>query len=149
MFYHICLVTFYMCIFYVVAYIVRNDKNKHVQPTILDFGVAFISKLQQRTHICIYGAAASPTHAISIEFHSPLQWRHNERNGVSNHQPHDYLLNHLFWHRSKKTSTLRVTGLCEGNWPLTGEFPAQRANNAENVSIWWRHHAMKIVILID
>ena len=23
----------------------------------------------------------------------------------------------------------------------TGEFPAQRANNAENVSIWWRHHA--------
>ena len=22
----------------------------------------------------------------------------------------------------------------------TGEFPAQRANNAENVSIWWRHH---------
>ena len=31
-----------------------------------------------------------------------LQWRHNERDGVSNHQPHD----------------------C----------------NAENVSIWWRHH---------
>ena len=24
--------------------------------------------------------------------------------------------------------------------PVTGEFPAQRANNAENVSIWWRHH---------
>ena len=22
-----------------------------------------------------------------------------------------------------------------------GEFPAQRAGNAENVSIWWRHHA--------
>ena len=22
-----------------------------------------------------------------------------------------------------------------------GEFPAQRASNAENVSIWWRHHA--------
>ena len=22
----------------------------------------------------------------------------------------------------------------------TGEFPAQRASNAENVSIWWRHH---------
>ena len=21
-----------------------------------------------------------------------------------------------------------------------GEFPAQRASNAENVSIWWRHH---------
>ena len=41
---------------------------------------------------------------------------------------------------SKKTSKLHVTGLCEGNPPVTGEFPAQRASNAENVSIWWRHH---------
>ena len=23
-------------------------------------------------------------------------WRHNERHGVSNHQPHDFLLNRLF-----------------------------------------------------
>ena len=42
--------------------------------------------------------------------------------------------------RSKKTSKLRVTGLCGGNSPVTGEFPAQMASNAENVSIWWRHH---------
>ena len=41
---------------------------------------------------------------------------------------------------SKKTSKLRVTGLCRGKSPVTGEFPAQRASNAENVSIWWRHH---------
>ena len=27
-----------------------------------------------------------------------------------------------------------------GNSPVTGEFPAQMATNAENVSIWWRHH---------
>ena len=26
------------------------------------------------------------------------------------------------------------------NSPGTGEFPAQMARNAENVSIWWRHH---------
>ena len=69
-----------------------------------------------------------------------VQWRHNERDGVSNHQPHDCLLNGLFRRKSKKTSKLRVTGLCEGNSPVTGEFPAHRANNAENVSIWWRHH---------
>ena len=36
------------------------------------------------------------------------------------------------------------------DWPLcgeftgTGEFPAQRASNAENVSIWWRHHVSQI-----
>ena len=42
--------------------------------------------------------------------------------------------------RSKKISKLRVTGLCEGNSPGTGEFPRQMASNTENVSIWWRHH---------
>ena len=41
----------------------------------------------------------------------------------------------------RKTSKLRVTGHCQGNSPVTGEFPAQRSNNAENVSIWWRHYA--------
>ena len=40
----------------------------------------------------------------------------------------------------KKKSKLHVTGLCEGNSPMTGEFPLQRASNAENVSIWWNHH---------
>ena len=61
-----------------------------------------------------------------------LQWRHYERDGASNHQPHDCLLNRLFRRRSKKASKLRVTGLCAGNSPVTGEFPAQRASNAEN-----------------
>ena len=72
---------------------------------------------------------------------APLQWRHNEHDGVSNHQPHDCLLNRLSRRRSKKTSKVRVTGLCAGNSPVTGEFPAERASNAENVSIWWRHHS--------
>ena len=44
-----------------------------------------------------------------------LQWRHNEHDGVSNHQPHGCLLNRLYKCRSKKTSKLRVTGLCAGN----------------------------------
>ena len=73
-----------------------------------------------------------------------LLWRHNGRDGVSNHQPHDRLLNLLYRCRSKKTPKLRVTGLCAGNSPVTGEFPAQMASNAENVSIWWRHHELKL-----
>ena len=47
------------------------------------------------------------------------------------------------WRRLKKTSKLRVTGLCEGNSTVTGEFPVQRASNAENVSFWWRHDEIK------
>ena len=69
-------------------------------------------------------------------------WRHNERDGVSDHPPHDCLLNRLFRRRSKKISKFRVIGPCEGDSPVTGEFPSQTANNAENVSIWWRHHGM-------
>ena len=68
-----------------------------------------------------------------------LQWCHNEHDGLSNHRHLDCLLNHVFRHRSKKTPKLRGTGLCEGNSPVTGEFPTQRASNAENVSSWWRY----------
>ena len=46
-----------------------------------------------------------------------LQWRHNDHDNVSNHQPRGCLLNCLFRRRSKKTSKLRVTGLCVGNSP--------------------------------
>ena len=59
---------------------------------------------------------------------------------ISNHRRLNCLLNHLFSRRWKKTSKLRVTGLCEGNTPITGGFPSERASNAENVSICWHHH---------
>ena len=71
----------------------------------------------------------------------PLQWCHNGHDGISNHQPHDCLLNRLFRRRSKKTSKFRVTSLCVGNSPVIGELPAQMACNTENVPIWRRHHA--------
>ena len=51
-----------------------------------------------------------------------LQWRHNVLNGISNHWPHDYS---SVYSGAKKTSKLCVTGLCEGNSPMTGEFPAK------------------------
>ena len=80
------------------------------------------------------------SHHHFLNTHNTLQWRHNEHDGVSNHQPCDCLFNRLLRHRWKKTSKLRVTGLCAGNSPVSGEFPAQMTSNAENVSIWWRHH---------
>ena len=68
-----------------------------------------------------------------------LQWRHNERDGVSNHQPHDCLFQRLFRRRS---------GFCAVNSPVTGEFPAQRASYAENVSIWRRLHGSRPILPI-
>ena len=73
-----------------------------------------------------------------LDKHKILQWRHNGHDSVSNHQPHGCLLNRLFRRKSKKTS-LRHWPLC-GEFTGTGEFPAQRASYAENVSIWWLHH---------
>ena len=87
------------------------------------------------TSLTLYGVVL--VHLIS------LQRRHNGCGSVSNYQPHHCLLNRLFRRRSKKISKLRVTGLCAGNSPETGEFPAQMASNAANVSIWWRHHVIK------
>ena len=61
-----------------------------------------------------------------------IQWHHNERDGVSKHRRLHCLLNCWLRRRSKKTSKLRVTGLCAVNSPVTGEFPEQKASNAEN-----------------
>ena len=66
---------------------------------------------------------------------SSLQWRHNGRDGVSDHRRLDCLLNHLFRRRSNKIWQPRLTGLCNRNPPVTSGFLSQRARNAENVSI--------------
>ena len=39
----------------------------------------------------------------------------------------------------RKHQSSASLALC-GEFTGTGEFPAQRASYAENVSIWWRHH---------
>ena len=78
----------------------------------------------------------------------PIAWTYRNLSilygcdGASNHQTQQCLLNPLFRCRTKKTSNLRVTSLCEGNSPVTGQFPAQMASNAENASIWLRHHGI-------
>ena len=72
-----------------------------------------------------------------------IQWRHNDHDSVSNHQPHGCLLNRLFRRRSKKTSKLRVTGLCVGNSPGPVNSPhkgpvTQRIFPFDDVIMkWW------------
>ena len=47
----------------------------------------------------------------------------------------------------RKHQTPRHWPLC-GEFTGTGEFPAQRASNAENVPIWWRHHDYNITVML-
>ena len=74
-----------------------------------------------------------------------LRWHHNECDDVSSNRRLDCLLNHLFRCRSMKIIKHHVSGLCQGNPPVTGEFPSQRASNAKNYSIWWRHHEINCI----
>ena len=95
-----------------------------------------VSSEYQGCHPDYLFVSVVPIHCCALS----LQWRHNEYDCVSNHQRLHGLLIRLFRCRSKETSKRGVTRLCEGNSPETDEFPAQRVSNAENVSIWWRHH---------
>ena len=63
------------------------------------------------------GIYVKQRHKVMVKPPQTLYWRHYDHDGVSNHQPHGCLLKYLFRCRSKKTSKLRVTGLCVGNSP--------------------------------
>ena len=47
-----------------------------------------------------------------------LQWRHNGRDGISNHQPHDCLLNRLFKAQIKVDIKAPRRLLCAGSSPV-------------------------------
>ena len=66
-----------------------------------------------------------------------LQWRNNYRAGVSNHRRLDCLPNRLFRRRSKKIKNSMSLVFVRG---IHRRPVAQKARNAENVSIWWCHH---------
>ena len=81
-----------------------------------DFVSKFLIYNKNQVHRRLYVSSMSYQLAKSLCFVS-LQWRHNERDGVSNHRRLDCLLSRLFRHRLKETSNLPVTGLCKG-WPM-------------------------------
>ena len=60
-----------------------------------------------------------------------LQWRNNGHDCVSNHQLYDCIQAQI----KENTKTPR-------HWPLCGEFTGTgtKGQDAENISIWWRHH---------
>ena len=117
------------------------------------FCISFYSKNIQIENACVYDKTEiiyliynriCDRKALFWKQSSSLKWRQNGVDGVSNPRRIDGLLNRLFIRRSKKTSKRRVTGLCEGNPPVTNGFPSQRASDTENVSIWHRYHMCHI-----
>ena len=71
-----------------------------------------------------------------------LQWHHNEHDGVSNYQPHNYLLNRYSSTDERKHRSSALMAF------------VKKTSNAENVSIWWRHeiavtllHALMVTLI--
>ena len=138
------------------CYVIHYDLGSHLKSSgpgfIRNVSIHFIKvKINQsgiikyiRHSVIIYCIRRIPLHSknIASKHDMSLQWRNNERDCVSNHRRLHCLLNRFFKCISNKTPKPRVTGLCEGNSPVTCEFPPQRASNAENVSIWWRDHVI-------
>ena len=89
---------------------------------------------------------------ITPENFMMIRWWEHSQKGVTDGQTDrrtdrqtENTIHRAAWSQLKKTSKLRVTGLCVGNSPGTGEFPAQMASDAENASIWWHHHVPNLV----
>ena len=65
-----------------------------------------------------------------FEYCSLWQWRHNQRDGVSKHQPYDCLLNRLFRRRSRKHQSSASLAFVRGvhRWPVNSlhKGPATR-----------------------
>ena len=114
------------------GYISKYPRLKHRLPNL-----RFICGTKPRISLCL-PSEKTPYHNISW-YHSITVTSYGHH-GVSNHRRLRCLFNHLSRGTWKKTSKLCVTGLCEGTPPVNGGFPAQRASDAENVSIWWCHH---------
>ena len=94
-------------------------------------GLVYLYRIYHATSVHYRGAWITKRKSCSVP---SLQWRHSGRDSVSNHQPHDCLINRLFRRRSNQTSKFRVTGLCVGKspgpvnsphkWPVTRKmFP--------------------------
>ena len=98
----------------------------HMDGLVQDCIISIASELEIlqsciKPSICLVSTHPWCRYSISRSQVLTLRWCHNGHDGVSSHQPHHCLLNRLLWCRSKKTSKLRVTGLCA----VPGEFPAQ------------------------
>ena len=78
-----------------------------------------------------------------------LRWRHNERDGVSNHQPHDCLRNHLFRHRCYSNLTGIIWRMRPANerrcyivtstligWTHTQNGPCNHIKHIEKFILW-------------
>ena len=99
-------------------------------------------KLDVWQHNFVHGMLTLTTVKTPIR---SLQWHHNERNDVSNHRRLDCLLSRSGTDQRKHLSSASLAFVRGIHW-----WPVEeRASNAENISIWWRHHVVSSSFMIS
>ena len=90
--------------------LLTHSFNEIIATILLDIFIAYLRHMLDKWWPC---REPPPIRKHQWQFFlNTLQWRHIGRDNFWNHQPHECLLNRYFRRRSKKTSKLRVTGLC-------------------------------------
>ena len=125
----------------VISFLKSSATRPFVQPCNRTTKIPQISILLTlcERHSVIIDDISSPKRHVMREA-LPLQCRHNECDSISK-SPALRLFTESFIQAQKNIKAQR-------HWPLWGEFtsdrwiPRTQDSNAENVSIWWRHHAM-------
>ena len=94
------------CLGFMMSCISRNDTS--CVPYVCHALVAYV--------LTYHTVFMSDNCHVTVVWHTgvSLQWRHNERDGISNYRRCYCLLDRLSRRRTKKISKVRVTGLCEG-----------------------------------
>ena len=100
----------WLCLFWLCGWDVRLFCSLNAARTVLGNNSSLLKTL------ALLANHASP-HCIAS------QWCHNERDGVSNHQPHDCLLKRLSRRRSKENIK------APRHLPLCGEFTGRRTKD--------------------
>ena len=111
---------------YVVNALVKYHRNRAnraccflcLRKTVITFGqeCTFLERwfYLEKVISSVHQSIQACTHTII------WRWRHNDHDGVSNHQPHDCLLNHLSRHRWKKHQSSASLAFVRGihRWPV-------------------------------
>ena len=127
-----------LCTLPYVSYVKAKYEQIHgfwllgpVEPNIVDYRAKFTLEKS----LCLLNRLLS------------LWWRHSGRDGVSNHRRLDGLLKHLVKRRSKWHQSPVSLALVRGIHRSVNS--PKRASNAENVSIWWRHHGLNDLVSLS
>ena len=130
----------YKCAEYIVTEIKQNGENLAFVVPHTEFPLTIVGDCLIET----WWALNQNQQIIMWLYNSDVTW---ESYGISNHQQLNCSSTACSVLHQRKHQISVLLALCEGNPPVTGGFPSQRASDAEIISILCYHHGVITAIL--